>query len=312
MNTATDDRTPRSPPLYPIRTVCSATGVNPVTLRAWERRYGLIKPLRTEKGHRLYTQADIDRINETISLLDKGIPIGQVRQVIDERDRSRGGTAAPEDHWARYVNDMVNAITAYDELRLDRLYGEALSLYPIDIVIRQLIIPLLRTLGVRWETGEGNVAEEHFFGVFLRNKLGARLHHLRTPQTGPRLITACLPGEQHEVGLLLFAITAKALGYQIIMLGANMPLEELPTAAKRSRCDAIVLSGSRAYDYKRISRELKQMAQAVHVPVFIGGSYSITARDLITAAGAIPVGEDMTQALKHIDAGLEGRGPLPR
>lgn len=305
MTSAPDDQTPPSPPLYPIRTVCSATGVNPVTLRAWERRYGLIKPVRTEKGHRLYTQADIDRINETISLLDKGIPIGQVRQVIDDRDKSRGGAAAPEDHWARYINDMVNAITAFDEQRLDRLYSEALSLYPIDTVTRHLIIPLLRTLGVRWETREGNVAEEHFFGVFLRNKLGARLHHLRAPHNGPKLIAACLPGEHHEVGLLLFSIAAKSLGYQIIMLGANMPLEELPMAARRSQCDGIVLSGSRAYDYKRIAKELKQVTEAARAPVFIGGSYSIAARDLITAAGAIPIGEDMTQALKHIEAGLK-------
>lgn len=302
---AADDQNPFSPPLYPIRTVCSATGVNPVTLRAWERRYGLIKPVRTEKGHRLYTQADIDRINKTISLLDKGIPIGQVRQIIEDREQSRDGAAASNDHWARYINDMVNAITAFDEPRLDRLYSEALSHYPVDTVSRHLVIPLLRTLGVRWETREGSVAEEHFFGVFLRNKLGARLHHLRTPQNGPKLIASCLPGEYHEVGLLLFSLAAKTLGYQVIMLGANMPLEDLPAAIKRSRCDGIVLSGSRAYDYKRIARDLKQMTGATRVPVFIGGHYSIAARDLITAAGAIPIGEDITQALKHIDAALK-------
>ena len=205
------------------------------------------------------------------------------------------------------MNDMVNAISVFDEQRLDRLYSEALSLYPVDTVTRHLVIPLLRTLGVRWETKQGSVAEEHFFSVFLRNKLGARLHHLRAPHNGAKLLAACLPGEYHEVGLLLFALAAKAYGYQIIMLGANMPLEDLPLAAKRSQCDGIVLSGSRAYDYKRISKELRHMTEAARVPVFIGGSYSITARDLITAAGALPLGEDMAQALRHIDAGLKKR-----
>lgn len=286
--------------LFPIRTVCSVTGINPVTLRAWERRYGLIKPQRTKKGHRLYTQADIDLINETVRLLDKGIPIGQVRQVIKNREEDRTSSTTGDAHWSSYIDDMINAIALFDEERLDAIYNEALSLYPVDTVMRWLIIPLLRRLGLRWETGEGSVAEEHFFGVFMRNKLGARFHHLRIQQQGPKLLVACLPHEHHEIGLLLFSLMAKSLGYEIVMLGPNMPLDDLPVAVKRAHCDAIVLAGSQAYDYKRIAADLKTLLDKVSVPVFVGGSYSMTARDVIAGAGAIPLGEDMTQALKQI------------
>jgi DNA-binding transcriptional MerR regulator/methylmalonyl-CoA mutase cobalamin-binding subunit len=299
------EKTPDSTNLFPIRTVCSITGLNPVTLRAWERRYGLIKPLRTEKGHRLYTQLDIDRINEAVRLLDTGIPVSQVKQVLDNREQQRTSETASDNHWARYLADMVNAIGLFDENRLDAIYNEALSLYPVDTVMRHLVIPLLRELGRRWESAEGGVAEEHFFGVFLRNKLGARFHHFRSRPNNPRLLAACLPHEHHEIGLLIFSLMAKNLGYDIILLGANMPLHELPKAAQRAKCDAIVLAGSRAYDYTQISRELGAMVQQAQVPVFVGGSYSVSARDVITAANAIPLGEDIAQALKHIQRVLE-------
>jgi len=291
--------------LFPIRTVCSVTGLNPVTLRAWERRYGLIKPLRTGKGHRLYTQDDIDRINEAIRLLDKGISISQVRQILDDRSEHREELSAGDDHWARYIVDMISAISLFDESRLENVYNEALSLYPIDTVLRLLIVPLLRELGRRWESAEGSIAEEHFFGVYLRNKLGARFHHMRTSSNGTKLLTACLPHEYHEVGLLIFCLLAKSLGYEIVQLGANMPLHELPIAAKRAKCQAIVLSGSQGYDFSPIVKELRTMVEEVQLPVFVGGSYSVKARDSITDAKAIPLGEDMTQALKHIQRTLE-------
>ncbi len=300
MTQATSNEEHDATHLFPIRTVCSVTGINPVTLRAWERRYGLIKPQRTKKGHRLYTQADIDLINETVRLLDKGIPIGQVRQVLKNRKDESASSSTAKDHWSTYIEDMISAIALFDEDRLDAIYNEALSLYPVDTVMRWLIIPLLRRLGLRWETGEGSVAEEHFFAVFMRNKLGARFHHLRGQRHGPKILVACLPHEHHELGLLLFSLMAKSLGYEIVTLGPNMPLDDLPVTVKRAHCDAIVLAGSLAYDYRQIATDLKKLQGNVNVPVFVGGSYSMTARDVITGAGAIPLGEDMTQALKQI------------
>jgi DNA-binding transcriptional MerR regulator/methylmalonyl-CoA mutase cobalamin-binding subunit len=311
MTQARPETKPESSNLFPIRTVCSITGLNPVTLRAWERRYGLIKPLRTAKGHRLYTQGDIDRINETMRLLDKGIPVSQVRRVLDSREEQRAATTEQDNHWTRYIADMINAISLFDESRLDAIYNDALSLYPVDTVMRLLVIPLLRELGRRWESAEGSIAEEHFFGVFLRNKLGARFHHLRSQQGSARLLAACLPNEFHEIGLLIFSLMAKALGYEVVLLGANMPLNELPIAAKRARCDAIVLAGSQAYDYAQISQQLAAMVEKAQVPVFVGGSYSVNARDVITATNAIPLGEDITQALKHIQRTIHLADVLP-
>ena len=122
---------------------------------------------------------------------------------------------------------------------------------------RKLMIPLLAEIGRRWETTEGSIAEEHFFGVFLRNKLGARFHHGMTNARGPRILAACLPGENHENGLLLFALSAQSRGLRVTLLGANMPVEEVSIAAARSKAEAIVLSGSVHLDLKKLLHDVE-------------------------------------------------------
>ena len=122
--------------LVPIRTVSSLTGVNPVTLRAWERRYGLIKPVRTPKGHRLYTMADVDFIQQVTVLLQAGMSIGQVRHVLDP-EQPRSETAEEQENdksvvdvWSSYQQGMIKAVENFEENDLDDLYNEALSCIP--------------------------------------------------------------------------------------------------------------------------------------------------------------------------------------
>jgi len=286
--------------LYPIRTVSTLTGVNSVTLRAWERRYGLIRPTRTASGHRLYTQAHIDLINRVLVLLDKGIPISQVRAALESTEAPETAREPQAGPWQRYRERMVSAIIRFDENALEDSYNEALSLYPVDIVTRHLLLPLLAELGERWETAEGSVAEEHFFGVYLRNKLGARFHHRARGNTGPRILLACLPGELHEVGVLLFALAAHDAGYRVVLLGANMPLEDLPAVVRRAEIDAIVLSGSMRPETALLDARLPRLVADTGVPVCVGGLTSVGHRDAIVAAGAEALGSDIDHGLRRL------------
>ncbi len=289
---------------YPIRTVAGLTGVNPVTLRAWERRYGLIRPVRTAKGHRLYTRAHIDLINRILELLDKGMSIGQVRRALEAAGADQA--VAPADVWAGYRERMLAAITRFDEAALEDVYDEVLSLHPIATVTTHVLLPLLETLGRRWASAAGTVAEEHFFGVYLRNKLGARFHHRGFRGGEPRLLAACLPGEQHEIGLLLFALGAREAGFGVVLLGADMPVAELAGAARRARCTAIVLSSSMAPPDGVLSGQLAALVSEAALPVFVGGDTSLGERDAILAAGARAVGKDIPAALRHIGEALRG------
>ena len=291
----------QAPGLFPIRTVSELTGVNSITLRAWENRYGLIEPVRKASGHRLYTQEHIDLINRVVGLLDRGMRIGQVKAEIVSGSESQSTIGEEkQDNWRRYINGMIAAIIRFDEASLERIYADALSHYPVRSVTEKLLSPVLKEVGERWASGTGSIAEEHFFGFYLRNKLGARFHHRVQNQTGPKLLMACLPGDLHEVGLLLFALDASSHGFQTVLLGANMPLEEFPDAVKKTGSDALVLSGTIEPGGEVIKRALPKLVEKLEVPVFIGGHVVTSNFDDLKKSGVLLIGSDIDMGIKQI------------
>lgn len=296
----------QTPGLFPIRTVSELTGVNSITLRAWENRYGLIEPVRKASGHRLYTQEHIDLINRVVGLLDRGMRIGQVKaEVLSGSDSESGLVDEQHDNWRKYINSMIAGIIRFDEHVLERTYADALSHYPVRLVTEKLLSPVLKELGERWASGQGSVAEEHFFGFYLRNKLGARFHHRTQNQTGPKLLMACLPGDLHEIGLLLFALDASDHGFQTILLGANMPLDEFPDAVKKTASDALVLSGTIEPDNEVIRTSLPRLVKKLGVPVFMGGSVVASNFDDLKKSGALLIGADIDTGIKQIKKALD-------
>ena len=289
--------------LLPIRTVAVLTGVNPVTLRAWERRYGLVRPKRTSKGHRLYTQAHVEEIRRVLALMRTGVPISQVRGALAVVDTPAEAppSAGP---WAGYRRHMAAAIAAFDEQALEAVYETALSLHTIDRVSRLVLMPLLEDLGARWSKVAGGVAEEHFFSTYLRNKLGARFHHRRILDTGPKLLLACVPGEHHEIGLLIFALAAHEAGMRVVLLGANVPFAEIGAAARRAQCDAVVLSSSIDPDHGDFYRELAGLVAAVKRPVYVGGVTAAAHAAGIESAGAIALAVTIDSAVRRMSAEL--------
>ena len=297
-----------TPGLFPIRTVSELTGVNAITLRAWETRYGLIEPIRKSSGHRLYTQEHIDLINRVVGLLDRGMRIGQINaETLSGADLGKETGDEKQGHWQSYINGMIAAIIRFDESSLERIYGEALSFYPVRIVTDKLLTPLLKELGERWISKQGSVAEEHFFGFYLRNKLGARFHHRSRDQVGPRLLLACLPDELHEIGLLLFGLDACDHGFQTVLLGANMPLEELPAAVNKTKSDALVLSGVIEPEENVITEQLPRLVSDVSVPVFLGGGIAANNFDRLKKSGVQLIGKDIDTGIKQIAAALNFR-----
>ncbi|MCP5153206.1 MAG: MerR family transcriptional regulator [Ectothiorhodospiraceae bacterium] len=298
--------------LYPIRTVATLTGVNPVTLRAWERRYGLVRPRRTGKGHRLYSADDIERVRRIVDMLGEGIPVSRVATALaappgmEREERPSEVPAEIADVWEGYRARMLDAVARFAEAPLDAVYSEALSLYPVDVVTTRLICPVLAALGARWSEREAGIAEEHFFGVYLRNKVGARFHHLSTQASGPRLVAACLPGERHETGLLLFSLSAAARGYRPILLGADLPLEQVAMVAARTGARAVVLSGSVEPAPEVLATALPALTAGVRVPVLVGGPVSVRHRARIEAAGAMALGQAIQTALARIDQAVTG------
>ena len=289
---------------YPIRTISELTGVPTTTLRAWERRYGLLKPERTAKGHRLYGSEDIELVKDIVKLLKKNHTISEAIRIIKNPELSaRKGLVAEDGHWSEYQQRMLKSIESFNEQNLDKSYNEALSIYPIDMVTERVIIPVLNRLGEQWQEREAGIAEEHFFSAFLRNKLGARLHHEAHRSRGSRLLVSCLPGEYHELGILLFCIAAIGHGYQILYLGTAMPPAQLPFVVLRTDVAAILISGTRAEQWSSgLQAELEKVLQLLDIPVLFGGELSTARKAEIIKLGGHALGSDHVQALDMMES----------
>lgn len=299
--------------LYPIRTVAALTGVKPVTLRAWERRHALVSPRRADSGHRLYSRKDLDLLRRVAALVEQGIPIGRVRAMLDAPDTA-ADRAAPNTNaqgWQASVARMLDAVTRFDEPALNGVYNEALTLYPIDLVHEHAIVPLLELLGERWSQNRGGIAEEHFLSNYLRNKLGARLHHLPPAAGGPVLVTACMPDERHDLGLLMFSHGACAHGYRVVTLGAAVPLAELVPALRHAGAAALVLSMVMAPASPVLIRGLGDLVREASIPVLIGGRGARTHAAAFESVGAVVLGQNVSHALARIDALLGAARPAP-
>ena len=293
--------------MYPIRTVAALSGVNPVTLRAWERRYGLIKPTRTPKGHRLYSEEDVALVRRIVALLDQGIPISQARRLLAQEIETAvpdTGASQARETWTSYRQRMTDAVSRFDARVLDAVYNDALSLYPMDLVTRQLLTPLIRQVGERAQSDPVAMAEQNFLRVYLRNKLGARYHHQSTQARGPKLLAACLPGEDDELEGLLFSLAILTHGYQVVQLGSNTPLGPLKTVVKRSACRAVVLYGDISPSASIIYGLLPDLLRSVSVPVLVAGSVSQRYGTDLERLGAIALSPDLGQAMAQLDAAL--------
>lgn len=295
--------------LYPIRTVSAITGVNAVTLRAWERRYGLVKPQRTPKGHRLYTEADIERIHRILELLRQGIPIGQTRRLIDSASNA---TSAPGRHrdrsrepWEQFRERALSGARGLEAATLEDVLCEALSLFPVDAVTQRLLQPMLADLRASSLESERDALALHFLNAFLRNEFGARLHHQRMPGRGPRLLLAGLPGDPVDAELLMFTVTAASHGYKAVLLGPELPPALLASAALQVQPRATIVFGDR-----RCRRSLEQALRALaSVPaagrVFIGGSITGPAADLIDRHTGVSLPDDTGQCMAMLYESLD-------
>ena len=288
--------------LFPIRVLSEQTGVPATTLRAWERRYGLLKPARTPKGHRVYNQADLDTVRRVVQLLETGSTIGKAANIVKS-----GASARPErqqqiSHWALYRKRCLQSIEAFNDRRLDTVYNEALAIYPIDIVTAQMLLPVLQQLGKEWPQRANGVAEEHFYSAWLRNKVGARMHHEAGRTRGRRLLMACLPGEHHELGILLFGLSAMAHGYRILYLGPDLPLQQVAGAAARAGVAAVLLSGSSQRLASSLQRDILQLAADLEVPLLLGGKVSEELQNMRQTGQLALLGTDYSAALERLDA----------
>lgn len=237
----------------PIREVARQTGVNAITLRAWERRYGLIVPQRTPKGHRLYSAEHVQRILAILTWLNRGVAVSQVKPLLDT---PQAFSEPVENDWQRLRQTLLAAVTQLNERNLDDSVNQAMALYPPRTLCEQLLMPLLAELEQRWQGQFGAQMERTFFFSWLRSKFGARIYHNnRQLHAAPLLLInhSDLPLEPH---LWLCAWLISSADCPVQVFDWPLPPGELALAVEHLQARGVLLYSSKAMNLAHLPKLL--------------------------------------------------------
>ena len=215
------------------------TGVSPELLRAWELRYGLLRPARSAGGFRLYSAADEGRVRRMTRLIADGLSAAEAARQAVAVDGVEPAAEPPiVDH---LTGQLRTALDGFDSPGAHDALDRLLASVSLDVVLTDVVIPYLRDLGNRWATGRASVAQEHFAANLVRARLLALARDWGSGD-GPSVLLACLPGEAHDLGLVIFGLIVSRRGWRVTFLGADTPLETLELTIRSIRPSLTVLA----------------------------------------------------------------------
>ena len=294
--------------LFPIREVARLTGVNPVTLRAWERRYGLIQPVRTESGHRLYSSTDIDTVHRILDWIERGVAVSKVGRIL-ARDAQHAETAASagadtEVDWSQWQSQLRSAISAFDDRQLDRLYGQIFGAYPIAVVFEDILMPLWQQL-LRHQGHFGQASEWLFYDNFLRSRTAQRLQ-LACAASVPRVLLSAIAGECRELELLVAGVLISGEQYSVKVIGVGQPFDELTLVCEKTRPQALVLFSNRSPS-SELPLRLQRLALTLDCPLLLAGDASDLIQHDLSGSSIGCLGNEGRLMQRRLQQFLSGR-----
>jgi MerR family transcriptional regulator, light-induced transcriptional regulator len=246
------------------------TGVSPDTLRAWERRYGLLEPQRTDGGFRLYGREDEQRVWAMKALIDSGVSAAEAaRMALADTTAPVAAAGAQDAVPAGGFARLVDCLARFDEPAANAILDDAVARLTAEAVSELILLPAMRDIGTRWVAGEISIAQEHFATGVLRGRLLA-LGRNWGAGVGPLALLACPPGERHDFGLLAFGLALRGRGWRIAFLGPDTPIETIARAAADLRPAAVVLAAMTAEPFTSAAEEIS--ALAAEQTVLLGGA----------------------------------------
>ncbi|MBR9988948.1 MAG: MerR family transcriptional regulator [Gemmatimonadetes bacterium] len=311
----------RTAALHPIGVVARRTGLSLHVLRAWQRRYGAVVPVRTEGGQRLYSDLDVQRLRLLRQVTDAGRSISQVAQLgVDELSAlsaadadGAGPQPRGDDHSAAILDACLGAAERMDAGVLNgSLMRAAVSLRPGEF-LGDVVIPLLHEVGERWHAGSLGAAQEHVVSEAVRRALWWVMEAYVDQDGGPVLVATTPEGEQHELGVMAASVVALEEGWRVMYLGASLPASEIAHTALRVDASVIALSLVNDELMDAVAVEVAGLCDALPAGavVLVGGRAAAADRARLERAGARVVTD--LEALREVLHGIApGVGVLPR
>jgi MerR family transcriptional regulator, light-induced transcriptional regulator len=285
--------------------VVRLTGLSEHTLRAWERRHRAVVPLRTPRGTRRYREADVRRLRLLRDAVEAGHRIGDLASLPDEELVSLSPRALQEEpSHGPALETTLRALADLDvEAAHREVAGQLAALGPRRFV-DEFATPLLHAVGDAWERDALCIASEHLASAMVRSALDASLRALPEPARGPRVVFATLPGERHELGLLVAALVARSAGARPVYLGIDLPIDEIALAVARSGAHVVALSCVQI-EPSHALREIASLREGLpsDVDVWIGGPARFEPPLGTSAFADLPAFEDRIRWLVTRSAG---------
>jgi DNA-binding transcriptional MerR regulator/methylmalonyl-CoA mutase cobalamin-binding subunit len=262
--------------MYSIKAVSQATGLTVETLRAWERRYGVVVPRRDEKGRRLYCAEDVLRLRRLREATERGHPIGRLvaldetslAGLLHEPERRPQSAAA-----STFVERILEAARRFAAAECEQALTLAISLMPPARLIDEVLEPLLHQVGERWHSGQFSIAQERLVSTIVRKHIGLIVESYDRTARRQAIVFATLPGERHELGLLMSAMVCASHGCKVHYLGADLPPLEVARYAHAVGAAIVALSVVLHEGLPALPAQLAAMREVLGpgIPIWIGG-----------------------------------------
>ena len=312
-------------PSYNLGAVIRETGINADTLRAWERRYNLPQPARSEGGHRLYSQRDLQIIKWLIDQQEAGMRIGQAaklwqEQVTEGLDPLQGDVHAQlqasdspsiREKIIAFRTNWVSACTDFNEAQAEQIVTEAFSLYPPEMVCFDVLFAGLHEIGEAWYRGEASVQQEHFASGLVARRLNALIAGAAPPVRFEHIVVAAPAEEEHTLSALILAYLLRRRGWNVVNLGADVPLEDFRNTIEALRPHLIVMTAHQLPTAATLLDHANVLAQ-MQIRLAYGGVVFNRIPNLHERIPGFYLGEELKDSLIKIEELISTPNELPR
>lgn len=275
---------PEKTPTFNLKAVLSETGVKAHTVRAWEKKYGLPKPIRSKGKHRIYTQHDISIVRWLMARLEEGMTIGRATELWHNIEEKGGD---PLDYINYQLDELnlifengetlgdirrawINSCLKFDDAGTEKFLTQAFAVYPIKMVCLEILQKGMAHVGDLWFQNKATVQQEHFTSAKTVKQLNALLAAAPNPTRLGRLLVACPPHEEHTFSVLLLSLLLRYQGWHVVYLGANLPLTQLESTVNDIKPDLVIMAAQRLETVATLAKAT-QLLEKLEVPSAFGG-----------------------------------------
>lgn len=286
-----------------IKVATTRTGLSGHVLRVWEKRYGAVTPMRTDTNRRLYTDADIDRLQTLSKLIKGGYSIGQIASLEDEELRTLLDSVVLADldpyvsevagQTDPLIRDAVTAVRKFDQDALNRIFDEASLSLGYAGLLEFVVIPLIQKVGESWHDGSLTSAGEHAATSFIKEYLSHSVRAFAVEESAPVLVVTTPAGQLHELGAFIGSCLARKNGWEIVYLGPCLPADEIAGAVARVNATALLISIVYPMDDPKLELELRRLREQTPklFPILVGGGAIDSYRKILTDIEAVLISD---------------------